>query len=277
MSGLNATTAGLPKILPGRPAAGDRTQVLPAGLCLANGVDRPECQKVAGRSARSQISWKLLSPRILQDQKHILLFPESLAQGKHFLPTTGVILATIGLVALDPHDDPYFRHAHTFAEFNRALSFENTILGMAVVPTTAYVVGLVRHDSYSQQTAVLTAEALVDAGIPALITRDISRRVPPGSIPSYGKFDDSWFRSHRGPFYLGPGGFPSGHALAAFSIATVFSKRYGRQRWVPWVAYGGAAAVGFSRLTLQAHFLSDVFAGAVLGYIIARYVVLPDR
>jgi hypothetical protein len=47
---------------------------------------------------------------------------------------------------------------------------------------------------------------------------------------------------------------------------------------VPWVAYGAATAVGFSRITLQAHFAYDVFAGAVFGYVIRRFVVLrgPD-
>jgi len=40
------------------------------------------------------------------------------------------------------------------------------------------------------------------------------------------------------------------------------------------VAYGLAATVGFSRLTLSAHFLSDVFAGATFGYTIGRFSVL---
>ena len=145
---------------------------------------------------------------------------------------------------------------------------------MALVPISAYALGLARHDTYSQQTAELTAEALIDAAIPSLVIRDISRRVPPRSIPPNGKFDDSWFRSHRGPFYLGPGGFPSGHTMAAFSIATIFAERYRRHRWVPWAAYGLAGLVGLSRITLQAHFPSDVFAGAVLGYSISHYVVL---
>jgi membrane-associated phospholipid phosphatase len=43
------------------------------------------------------------------------------------------------------------------------------------------------------------------------------------------------------------------------------------------VAYGAATLVGFSRLTQQAHFPSDVFAGAALGYFISRDVVMPGR
>jgi membrane-associated phospholipid phosphatase len=43
---------------------------------------------------------------------------------------------------------------------------------------------------------------------------------------------------------------------------------------VPWVAYGIAGAIGFSRVSGQAHFPSDVFLGAALGSSISRYVVL---
>jgi membrane-associated phospholipid phosphatase len=37
-----------------------------------------------------------------------------------------------------------------------------------------------------------------------------------------------------------------------------------------------AGTIGFSRITLRAHFPSDVFLGGVLGYAIARYDVLRD-
>ena len=132
----------------------------------------------------------------------------------------------------------------------------------------------VRHDSYSQQTVELAAEAVLAAEIPALVTRDVARRLSPGDIAPNGNFSDTMVPNPQWPFYLGPGGFPSGHTVAAFSIATVFAERYRRHRWVPWTAYGLAGLVGFSRITLQAHFPSDVFAGAVLGYTITHYIVL---
>ena len=66
--------------------------------------------------------------------------------------------------------------------------------------------------------------------------------------------------------------FPSGHAVGAFALAAVFSARYRDHRWVPWVAYGVATLVGFSRITLQSHFPSDVFAGSVLGGVIGHAV-----
>jgi len=89
----------------------------------------------------------------------------------------------------------------------------------------------------------------------------------------HGNFSDTWFES-KGSFLRGDGSMPSGHTIAAFSIATIVARRYGNHRWVPYVSYGMAALVGFSRLTLSAHFVSDVFVGAALGYSVGRFAVL---
>jgi len=56
----------------------------------------------------------------------------------------------------------------------------------------------------------------------------------------------------------------------------VIARQYKNHKWVPYVAYGLAGVIGFSRLTLSAHFLSDVFMGAALGYTIGRYDVLRN-
>jgi membrane-associated phospholipid phosphatase len=62
--------------------------------------------------------------------------------------------------------------------------------------------------------------------------------------------------------------------MEAFAVATIIARRYGNHRWVPFAAYGLASVVGFSRLTLNVHFLSDVVMGSALGYSISRFTVL---
>lgn len=219
------------------------------------------------------VSWKLLLPNIVHDQKPIWFFPTRVARGKHVKPTLGFVLATAGLVALDPHDTPYFRRTDDFRDFNRVLSGRNTTLGSAIIPLSFYAVGLARKDSYAQQTALLAGEAVADVQILTLVMKNIDRRLRPADIPVDGDYTHTWFKSH-GRVITGHGSFPSGHTIGAFAVATVFAERYRQHRWVPWVAYGLASLVGFSRVSLQSHFPSDVFAGAVLGYTISHYVVL---
>jgi hypothetical protein len=65
--------------------------------------------------------------------------------------------------------------------------------------------------------------------------------------------------------------FPSGHTSNAFAVATVWSKHYGARAAVP--AYLLAGLVGVSRMTIHKHHLSDVVAGATLGYLVGGSVV----
>jgi len=145
---------------------------------------------------------------------------------------------------------------------------------MLVAPVSMYAVGLIRKDEKSKKTALLAAEAVADAEILTTVMKDADRRLRPAAIAPHGNYSDTWFES-GGSFLRGQGSFPSGHTIAAMAVATVVARRYGHEhRWVPYVAYGLAAAVGFSRMTLSAHFLSDVFVGGALGYSISRFVVL---
>jgi membrane-associated phospholipid phosphatase len=215
-----------------------------------------------------------LLPNIASDQKRIWLFPLKLGQANHAIPTASVAVTTAGLVALDPFDASYFRRTTAFNGFNRVLSSNATTGGIVVVPASLYVAGLVRKDSKMQKTALLAGEAVADAEIVTTALKDIDRRVRPVAVRPQGNYSDTWFDS-TGSILRGNGSFPSGHTITAFSVATIVARRYGKQhRWVPFAAYGMASLVGLSRVSLSAHFVSDVFMGAALGYSISRFAVL---
>ena len=55
---------------------------------------------------------------------------------------------------------------------------------------------------------------------------------------------------------------PSGHTANAFVIATILGKRYPKLK-IPF--YIGAGVVGFSRIYLGRHYVSDVLTGAAVG------------
>jgi len=219
------------------------------------------------------VSWKLLVPNILNDQKEIWLFPARLVEGHSLIPTAAILGTTAGLVALDPTEAPYFRRTSTFQSFNNVFTGNATAIGTVVAPVSLYVAGLIRKDDKMKRTALFAGEAVADAEIVTTFLKDATKRVRPAAIPPPGNYWDSWFES-KGSLLRGNGSFPSGHTIAAFSVATVVARRYGNHRWVPYAAYGAAALVGFSRLTLSAHFLSDVFLGGALGYSISRFAVL---
>lgn len=219
------------------------------------------------------VSAKLLVPNILQDQKRIWLFPVGLARGEHLKPALGFALGTAGLVALDPHDTPYFRRTTTFNDFNRVMSSRNTGLSMWLFPPVFYALGMARKDQHAKDTALLGVQALANAQLLTLALKSVNRRVRPRELPPDGDFTHTWFKA-GGRVISYQSSFPSGHSMMAFSLATVFTYRYRRHRWVPWVAYALASAVAFSRVTTRSHYPSDIFAGAVLGYAMTRYIVL---
>jgi membrane-associated phospholipid phosphatase len=236
-------------------------------------TSQPPASGNSSTSGRS-VSWPQLIPNIAEDQKDIWTFPAHLTHDHYWIPFLGVAAVTAGLVAADPWTEKPFRNTTAFNGFNSAFSSTNTSLGMVAFPASLYLVGLFRKDSYAQNTALLAGEAVVDSEILVTAFKTVGRRVRPREIAPSGNLADTWFESPGG-LGLGHGGFPSGHAIAAFAIATVVARRYGkRHRWVPLAAYGLAAAIGFSRVTTLAHFPSDVFLGAALGYSVSRFAVL---
>ena len=146
-------------------------------------------------------------------------------------------------------------------------------LAILAFPVAFYAVGQARKDVYAKHTVLLATEAVIDAELLTTVLKDVDRRILPAQVPTPKGFGDSWFEAH-GRWYRGIGSFPSGHMIAAASLATLFADRYPKLRWHRFLAFGLAGLVGFSRLPLQARYPSDVFAGAVLGYSIAHYAVL---
>ena len=214
-------------------------------------------------------------PHIVDDQSKIWLFPAKLNKKRNWIPVAAILGTTAALIALDSHDAPYFRSTSTFAGFNSVFTGNATAIGTAVVPVTLYATGLISKDSKMKGTALLAGEAVADSEILTFVLKDAFNRARPASIQPSANFSDSFFDS-RGSFISSRGGMPSGHAIAAFSVATIVARRYGNHKWVPYVSYGLAALAGFSRLTLSAHFVSDVFVGGALGYSVSRFAVLQQ-
>jgi membrane-associated phospholipid phosphatase len=222
------------------------------------------------------IDWHTILPDLVHDQRAIWTFPARLAKGEDWKPTLAFVVVLGALIAADSHDTPYFHRTTTYSGFNTYFTGTNTAVAALLMPPLFYAAGKLRKDSYATQTGLLMGEAILDSEAVAEVLKFATGRRRPYEIPTGGNYSDTWFETYH-PFPNFSGGFPSGHAVLAFSVATVIARRYASHRWAPYAAYGAAALVCFSRLTLQEHFPSDVFAGAFFGYVISRDVVLPGR
>jgi membrane-associated phospholipid phosphatase len=222
-----------------------------------------------------EVSWRQLLPNFLEDQQSIWTFPARLVEPHDFVPTIAVAGVAAGLfLEADPPVAHYFRNTGAFGDFNHVFNGHTTSIGPVLVPAALLVIGLVTKDKKMKDTALFTAESVADAEVVATVLKAATSRARPSDLSAHSGFGDSFWEGKSG---LSSGSFPSGHTIAAFSVATIISRRYGKgHRWVPWAAYGVAAAVGFSRLSLSAHFVSDVFMGGVMGYSISRFTVLRD-
>jgi len=223
-----------------------------------------------------EVSLRKLPMNFLHDQKDMWLFPLDLAKGHHWLPALVITGGTAVFVATDPQTMPHFRQTTVFHDFNRVLGTTATGAAIAVMPAVFYGVSLLRHNSYDQGSALFAGEAVADDAILMVVLKAITRRQRPTELPVAGPYNDTFFHSNGSIFGKGTS-FPSGHAMMAFSVATVFARRYREHRWVPYLAYAAASAIAFSRVTTGAHFPADVFVGSALGFVIARYDVLHGQ
>ena len=227
-------------------------------------------------ASERQEGWRTLPKDFLHDQKEIWLFPTQLARGRHWIPTLAVAGGTVGLLYADPHIMPYFaKHQVQLDDVNDVFDPIISTGEVIAIPASLLAAGYIRHDSYQTGTALLCAEAYGDSAIVDLAIKAVTRRERPSDVPLDTPFTDTFFSGNKSPFK--GSSFPSGHATGAFSVATVVAMRYHRHRWVPWAVYGFATAVGLSRVSTLAHFPSDVFLGAALGYTVARYQTLQPR
>lgn len=68
--------------------------------------------------------------------------------------------------------------------------------------------------------------------------------------------------------------FPSMHTAIAFAAVAVLDREYPMFKWF-WVLF--ACMVAFSRLYIQAHYLSDTIAGALVGFSVGHWFLALEK
>jgi len=137
--------------------------------------------------------------------------------------------------------------------------------------------GVLARDRRARDTGLMAWEALLHTGLLVQVVKHLAGRQRPsvdGSDAWHGP--QGFFKRYQDGF-SNYDSFFSGHTVSAWSLATVIAENYRHRSWVPPLCYGLAALAGLSRLTEDAHWLSDVLVGAVVGYAVGRMVVRNQR
>jgi membrane-associated phospholipid phosphatase len=231
--------------------------------------------EIAGTANRSQITPVAQPDRItgeyvkgyFSDTGKILTSPPSW-DGADWLKAGLVIGATSGLYFADA-DIRDFAQKHQGAVGDKAAIVGNALGNpLYTLPPLGifYLYGYLYEDPKARRASLLATESLVISGAFTWTLKLAAQRPRPFT----GEGPDTW----NGPrLKAGDYSFPSGHATAAFSIASVFAEEYGNNPYVPPIAYGLATLTGLSRIYDNKHWASDVFFGAAIGYFVGKSVV----
>src|SRR6266403_3673102 len=122
-----------------------------------------------------------------------------------------------------------------------------------------YLWGHLTHDDHKIETGILAGEAAIDSLAPVYAMKYAFGRERP--------LQDNY----RGRFGQGGVSFPSEHAAAVWSIASVIAHEYHGPLTSLFV-YGLASAVSASRISAKQHFPSDVLVGSAIGWFEGMYV-----
>ena len=146
------------------------------------------------------------------------------------------------------------------SRLNHSNTFSNYGLGaMGGLAGGLYLWGQVSHDDHKSETGLLAAEAAVDSLAVTYAFKYALGRERPLSD------------NYQGDFWKGGDSFPSEHAAAAWSIASVIAHEY-PSTLTEIMAYGMASAVSVSRLTAKQHFPTDVLIGSAIGWLSGQIV-----
>lgn len=150
--------------------------------------------------------------------------------------------------------------------------------GAVAIPVLTYGVGVLAHERGVAAVGLHAGEAVFAASVATTIIKAAAGRARPFVSHDSDAASFAFGRGlRRGDAYQA---FPSGHATASFALAAALAG----EGWVRWpgvnrftapLGFGIATLVGASRIYHDAHWASDVVAGAgvgtVVGTVVSRY------
>jgi membrane-associated phospholipid phosphatase len=205
------------------------------------------------------LAHKLLG-NILLDQKEIWTSPFHMrkSDAKWWIAFGAI---TAALIATDHRTITTFENSKGQVAWGNHISDIGASYTLIPVVAGFYGYGVLKDDPKPREVGVLGAEALLDSLITVEVLKSVAGRNRPDS------------HGEKGQFFDGGDGFPSGHAIESWSLASVIAHEYGRgSKIVPIIVYSLAGVVSCARFAAQKHYASDIVAGGAMGWFMGRYV-----
>ena len=206
--------------------------------------------------SESRVGFSLLK-NITLDQKSIWTSPFHL----HWDDATWLFPFTT-VTALSVATDRSFIHALSSdpQKLNRYRHFSNdSAVALAGLGAGSYIWSYISHSEHQRETGILTGEAVIDSLLTTQALKYTFGRERPTA--DQGRVD----------FFKHGNAFPSDHAAAAWSAATVIAHEY-PGFVTQTLAYGLATAVSASVVLGKDHSPSDALVGSAMGWLVGRYV-----
>ena len=180
--------------------------------------------------------------------------------------TAGWIVGGTGMfIALDEEINSAFKNNRSIYTEKLMDIFEPFGNGTITVPAlaTVYFLSHFHENEKAKRTALIATESFLITGLYTTVLKYSFGRHRPRTGNSSTSFDG--FTTNRNS-----NSFPSGHTSTAFAIATVVANEYEKTPYIKPISYGIATLTGLSRINYEAHWASDVFFGAALGYFTSK-------
>lgn len=225
---------------------------------------------------KTKITFKVFGVLLLNDFKQQALSP---FQPEKNVYIRDAVLIGVG-IGMSFLDKPIQKWAVTFRNNNQwsanpsriisNLGAQFEIIPLAAIATT----GIIFKNEKLRVTTALAFQSYITTAFWSTLFKELSGRNRPANFDPNSELNTSRF---HGPFYKLPysdnSAFPSGHTALAFAAATVYAKEYKDIPLVPVISYGIATLIGFSRITENRHWATDVIGGGLLGFACGTQVV----
>ncbi|MCG8307821.1 MAG: phosphatase PAP2 family protein [Cytophagales bacterium] len=138
------------------------------------------------------------------------------------------------------------------------------------------VYGLIARSNRAKKVGLEVLEAQLVTSVVHYPINWVASRTRPKDGGAYNDFNWIWNKKPS-EWTDVETSFPSGHAVLVYSSAAVIAAEYYEKKWVPPAIYAAASVIGVQRIAQNAHWISDVFYGAIIGHFMTQTLVKEHR